>query len=436
MRPSSLLLALLLCPAARAQNFPAVDFDGARLGAAESPFADLGGKPRPRPRPDPAPGPDAPAGPSGTTLFHGVTLPARAFSRVDRIPSALIAAIDATQSSLYLALYELNLTEVAAAVVRAKERGVDVRLIYDMGHGEAKSGGGGEGEGLELEAASGPSNEYTSLVRAGVPTRLLKGGGSYGIMHNKVAIFDGELVVTGSFNWTNAADSENFENAVFRNDAALAALYASYFNWMWPLAAPVDPGIISGTPTFGALAAGATFGTPPADPAPAVQYKGESWPRAVYSPNGGADAKLAAAIGSAQSTIDIAIFSFYSPVVADAVQAAAARGVSVRVVADKSQAKRSPQVAQIAEAGVPLRLSSGRGGHGVLHHKFTVIDGALVELGSFNYSENAEKNNFENQFYSADGDDVAGYEAEFEAVWAQAHEPQPGEIEGSTRAGT
>ena len=273
-------------------------------------------------------------------------------------------------------------------------------------------------------------------MRAGVPTRLLKGGGSYGIMHNKIAIFDGELVETGSFNWTNAADQENFENAVFRNDPALAQLYASYFDWMWPLASPVDAGIISGTPTFGALQAGSSFGTPPSDPSPSVSYKGAAWPRAVYSPDGGADAKLAAAIGQAQSSIDMAIFSFYSPLVADAVQAAAARGVTVRVVADKSQAKRSPQIAQLAGAGVPLRLSAGRGGRGVLHHKFTVIDGALVELGSFNYSENAEKNNFENQFYTADGDDVAGYEAEFEAVWAQAHDPQPGEIEGSTRAGT
>ena len=431
MRPLPLLLALLLPAAGSAQSVPAVDFDGAARGAAESPLLELARKPRPKPQPTPAPvDPNAPGAPSGTTLFHGVTLPARAFSRTDRIPSSLIEAIDATQSSLYLALYELNLTEVAAAIVRAKERGVDVKLIYDMGHGQAGAAGGG-GEGAFEAAAAGPSNEYTSLVRAGVSTRLLKGGGSYGIMHNKIAVCDGELVVTGSFNWTNAADQENFENAVFRDDPSLAQLYTSYFNWMWPLGTAVNPGIISGTPTFGALQAAANpFGTPPADPSPSVQYKGAAWPRAVYSPNGGADAKLAEAIGKAQGSVDMAIFSLYSPVVADAVQAAAGRGVTVRVVADKSQAKRSPQVAQLVSAGVPLKLSSGRGGKGVLHHKFTVIDGELVELGSFNYSENAEKNNFENQFYTASGDDVAGYEAEFAAVWAQAHDPQAGEIEG------
>jgi len=409
------LTLALIPPAARAQTFT-VDFDGASRGMSDS-QPDMSALARPPRRPSPAPAPTAPTAPSapassGAVSFHGVTLPARAFSRTDRIPDSLVAAIDATRSTLRLALYELNLPGVADAIVRAKQRGVDVKLIYDQGHGSAPAAGGGS----QPAATSGPSAQYRQVVAAGVETRLLKGGGSYGIMHNKIAIFDGELVETGSFNWTNAADGSNFENALFRDDASLAALYGSYFDWMW------------------GQNGSSSFGTPPSDPSPSLSYKGSAWPRASFSPNGGTEARLVDAVSRCKTTLDIAIFSFYSQALADAVIAAKNRGVAVRVVGDVSQARRSPQIAQLASNGVNLQLSAGRGGVGVLHHKFVLLDGEMLATGSYNFSQNAEQNNFENQFYSTDPADLAAWQGEFEAVWAQAHAPAPGETQGASVA--
>lgn len=419
----TIALALALIPsAARAQTFT-VDFDGAaRLPSSPLPdFSALARAPR---RPAPT-APTAPAASSGNVSFHGVSLPARAFSRTDRIPDSLVAAIDAARSTLRLALYELNLPGVADAIVRAKGRGVDVKLIYDEGHGSAPAAGGGS----QPAASSGPSAQYQQVVAAGIETRLLKGGGSYGIMHNKIALFDGELVETGSFNWTNAADNSNFENALFRDDASLAALYGAYFDWMWGYGRPVNASIAQAAP-----AAPSSFGTPPSDPSPSLSYKGSAWPRASFSPGGGTEARLADAISRCTRTLDIAIFSFYSQALADAVIAAKNRGVAVRVVGDVSQARRSPQVAQLASSGVNLLLSAGRGGQGVLHHKFILLDGEMLAAGSYNFSQNAEQNNFENQFYSTDAADLAAWQAEYEAVWAQAHSPAPGEIQGASVA--
>lgn len=436
MRPLlSLLLALCVAAPSGAQVFS--DFDGVSAASTLPAF------PRPvtAPRPPRAPRvprtPRAPAEPpastpsagvGGSVSFHGVSLPARAFSRTDRIPDSLVAAIDATNSRLYLALYELNLAGVADAIVRAKGRGVEVKLIYDEGHGAPAAGGGGSQPFVQAQGgsqpgfASGPSAQFSQLVSAGIETRLLKGGGSYGIMHNKVAVFDDELVETGSFNWTNAADQANFENALFRDDASLASLYETYFDWMWNFGTPVGGN---------ANLRGGSFGAPPSDPSPSVRFKGEAWPRASFSPGGGTEARLADAISRCQRTLDIAIFSFYSQPIADAVAAAKARGVTVRVVADVSQARRSPQVASLVNGGTDLRLSAGRGARGVLHHKFALLDGEMLATGSFNFSGNAENNNFENQFYSNDGDDLAAFQAEFEAVWAQAHAPAPGEVSGA-----
>lgn len=344
--------------------------------------------------------------------FKGLSIKGVQFSRTDRIPASLAAAIDKTERTLLLSIYDLRLSEVADAILRAKARGVDVRLVYDESHTKPAA----------PNAGSGPSPEYQSLLDGGVNVRVLKGGGSFGIMHNKFAVFDGELVATGSFNWTRAADDKNFENAVFRSDAALASGFTQYLNWMWGLAH--DPAAVKAE----AGPVGAGFGSPPADPLRPVAFAGGNYPRYAFSPQGGVEDLLVDAIGRAKRTIDIAMFSFYAQRVADAVIAAKARGVVVRVVSDISQSRRSQPILALSNAGVGLRLSAGRGGTGVLHHKYALFDGALLMTGSYNFSANAELYNFENDLFTVTPGEVAAFGGEFAAVWDQAHVPAPGEL--------
>ncbi len=364
----------------------------------------------------------APPARSDVVSFHGVALPARAFSSTSRIPDSLVAAIDATRSTMLLALYEINLPGVTDAIKRAKARGVDVKLIYDQSHGT--------GQGVDpMEVFSGPSAQFRELLDANVDIRLLRGGGSYGIMHNKVAILDGELVETGSFNWSVSADQLNFENAIFRDDLSLAQFYASYWDWMWDLAQSIGAAALQLD-----VDPSPDFGTPPLDPAPSVSFKGGKWPRVAFSPAGEIEARLVDAISRCERTIDIAIFSLYSRPIADAIAAAHDRGVAVRIAGDVSQARHSPEVASLLSRGVELRLSAGRGGLGVLHHKFAILDGEMLATGSFNFSLNAQQYNFENQLYTTEPGDLAGYQSEFEAVWGQAHVPGPEETEGAALA--
>jgi len=53
--------------------------------------------------------------------------------------------------------------------------------------------------------------------------------GVHAIAHNKVMIIDGQTVITGSFNFTTAAERQNAENLLVVRDHALAARYAE--NW-------------------------------------------------------------------------------------------------------------------------------------------------------------------------------------------------------------
>ena len=48
-------------------------------------------------------------------------------------------------------------------------------------------------------------------------------------MHDKVAIIDDHIVLTGSFNWSNEANNENRENLIVIDSTAIAALYEANF---------------------------------------------------------------------------------------------------------------------------------------------------------------------------------------------------------------
>ena len=72
------------------------------------------------------------------------------------------------------------------------------------------------------------------MTQRGISVRLSRGyKGDRSLMHNKFAVFDGRLAVTGSFNWTTSADSYNFENAVFISDPAAVARFSEAFERLW-----------------------------------------------------------------------------------------------------------------------------------------------------------------------------------------------------------
>lgn len=412
-RPFSAFLALVLAFPAAARG-PAADFDG-RAGAAAlhpgfpAPFIPSPAAPRLLPAAAAVP----------TVRFKGLTLPAVQFSRASRIPATIVAALDRTERTALLALYELKLPAAADAIIRAKRRGVDVRLVFDHGHAGVPR--------AEPGAEAGRSPDLQRVLDAGVEVRVLKGRSSYGIMHHKTAVLDGELLVAGSFNWTTAADERNFENLHLSDDAGVVALFDADWRWMWKAAKPLAAAMEDDDD--GALEAAAAANPPPADPTRPVSFNGGAYPRAAFSPGGGVEPLLIDAIGRARRTIDVAIFSFYSKPVAQALVDAKARGVRVRVAADVGQARRSEAVRLLRAGRVDLRLSDGRSkGFSVMHHKYMVLDEAFFIGGSYNYSINAEQNNHENVLFSTDPGEVAAFLGEQAFVFGQSAVPTDADL--------
>ncbi len=132
--------------------------------------------------------------------------------------------------------------------------------------------------------------------------------------------------------------------------------------------------------------------------------------------------RIVAAINHTRRTMDIAVYSITQPEIAAAIQAAHRRGVQVRIVSDEGQAfDRHSEIGYLRSVGIPIRLSGGfRGQSSLMHNKFAVFDGELVETGSYNWTTSATSYNFENAVFIRDTKVSARYEEEFEHIWAQA----------------
>ena len=140
---------------------------------------------------------------------------------------------------------------------------------------------------------------------------------------------------------------------------------------------------------------------------------------------------LVRAIDASRVSIDLANFSFTSEELRDALLRAKERGVNVRIVFDAQQYKYLSEMHWFADRGFDVLLSAGKSGEkGVMHNKFAVFDGALAEAGSFNWTRNGEKNNYENAMFLDAPDDVAAFAAAFRRIRGQAWAPSPDDHAG------
>lgn len=395
-RIKSLLCALLLALPlwqAGAQTLPTFSIDGGPQAAVPGPVPAV---PLPSAVPVPLP-------------LSAYTVPEFAFSGQTDIAAILEGAIRSARSTVDVAIYGMTLPGVARALVDAHNRGVRVRIIVNEAH----------------VYTSRPDAGVKLVMDNGLDVRTLSGVGRNGIMHNKLGIYDGKLVSAGSFNWVVTANEANSENAVFLKDKAQVAGYQKYYDWMWGFSKKVSEGPPKPV---------RDYGPPPQDPARSIFFRGVLLPSYSFSPGGDTAANIRNALDFAQESADIAVFSFYDTGIAQAVINAHKRGVRVRVLVDRVQASQSEVGEMLMKAGVPFRWSKGFGGRGVMHNKFAVLDRRLLMTGSFNWSVNAQQNNFENMFYTASPAYVAGYSVQFDRLFKAADEPDMEDLERARAA--
>src|SRR5438874_1497090 len=122
--------------------------------------------------------------------------------------AVIVREIAKAKQTIYVQAYSFTSQQIARALTDAEKRGVKVIAILD---------------------ASNCTKNYSAadfLAHEGVETYI---DSQHAIAHNKIIILDGVTVVTGSFNFTKAADQKNAENLLVIRDDKVAAKYEA--NW-------------------------------------------------------------------------------------------------------------------------------------------------------------------------------------------------------------
>ena len=130
------------------------------------------------------------------------------FSPLGGCTQQVCSQIAASRKSIRVQAYEFTSQRIAQALILAAARGVSVQVILDAG------------------AARQPSCLGTLVAQRGIPVFL---DALHHIAHNKVMVLDETVLITGSFNFTDAAESSNAENLLTLPDPSAAATYLA--NW-------------------------------------------------------------------------------------------------------------------------------------------------------------------------------------------------------------
>jgi len=137
-----------------------------------------------------------------------------------------------------------------------------------------------------------------------------------------------------------------------------------------------------------------------------------------FCPQDQCEDRAVAAIGAAQTSVDVAMYSFTSKELFSELEKASARGVRVRVVADYTQsAGQSSVVPWLDGNGIPARVYTKSI---TMHDKFAVIDNKIVLTGSYNWTTNGDERNRENLAIITDSAIAEQYSEEFFRLWAEA----------------
>lgn len=120
----------------------------------------------------------------------------------------IVQQVSLAKKSIYVQAFNFYSWPIARELIKAKQRGVDVRLILDKTNNE------------------NPKSQAGLVMKEGIEVVI---DSIQGIAHNKVMIIDEAKVITGSFNFSDSADTRNAENVLLIDDPEVAKSYLK--NW-------------------------------------------------------------------------------------------------------------------------------------------------------------------------------------------------------------
>ncbi|NJN76788.1 MAG: DUF1669 domain-containing protein [Synechococcaceae cyanobacterium RL_1_2] len=335
----------------------------------------------------------------------------------DNLEQLIIDGINNAQTSIDLAVQQLNLPSVAEALVAKAHDGVRVRVVVENEYNVADAA-------LSILKRSGKVQLIDDTA---------DGSKGSGLMHHKFMVIDRAQVITGSANFTfsgihgDGTDPNtmgNVNHLMVIDSGPIAEAFTGEFNLLWQrkfgLQKPPRP-----PQTFTVGNNQITLKFSPASPST----------KFAQTTNG----LIAQTLNQAQSSVDLALFVFSDQTIVNSLKNRVSQGITVRALIDqrfafndysegldmlgvampnkdcKYETGNAPWSAPITTMGT-VNLPDGD----KLHHKIAIVDETTVITGSHNWSAAANHNNDETLIIIKNPTVAQHFDREFETLYSNS----------------
>ena len=389
----------------------------------------------------------------------------------DNLEAVVIQAIEQAESSIDVAVQELQLPGIALALARQAQKGIDVRVILDNKYSRAISSFS-TSEITELPSRerdrflqyfqlidvdnngvlnSQEINNRDALIileNASIPLidDTADGSKGSGLMHHKFIVIDGKTVITGSTNFTlsgihgdlgNLDTKGNVNHLLVIDNRELAQLFTEEFNYMW---------------------SDRKFGLNKISRSPQTITWDKTKIQIQFSPisskqdwSFSANGLIGQVLNNAHHSIDLALFVFSDQNLADILQDKQQQGIKIKTLIDREfifryysealdmlgvamvnkcqyEANNNPWNNTIQTVGT-ANLETGD----KLHHKIVVIDNNTIITGSQNWSAAANYLNDETVLIIENETVAKHFQQEFARLYQNANLGLPERIDSKIK---
>ena len=290
----------------------------------------------------------------------------------------LAASIDTARLTVDVAIYSMSLRSIRDALIRAHERGVQVRVVM-------------ESDNMDRSAPQ-------ALIDAGIP---VVGDRRESLMHDKFVVIDRSEIWLGSMNFTYSGAYEDNNQLIHIRSIKMAENYTTEFEEMF-----VDD-------MFGDRVV-------PETPNPEVTIDGTDM-EVYFSPDDGVANRIYEILNEAEESIYFMAFSFTTDEFGEIIREQAENGLTIAGVMEEEQVKSNvgTEYDFFKQAGLDVVID---GNEGQMHHKTMIVDEKIVITGSYNLSRSAETRNDENVLVIYNEKITDFFLQEFQRIYQQAQQ--------------
>lgn len=134
------------------------------------------------------------------------------FSPGDECKNAITYHIKQAKETVDICVFTISDNDIAKQIISSHKKGVHIKIITDD------------------DKINDIGSDIKELRDAGIPVKI---DGTRSLMHHKFCIVDKQIIITGSYNWTNSAAQRNYENILVNNDNKAVKSYLQEFERLW-----------------------------------------------------------------------------------------------------------------------------------------------------------------------------------------------------------